>query len=102
MKKAYFYPTLFLFMTVASIVSMLAQDGAFAISSTPGVNHMASIAFDGANYFVVWESRQPPLPRVYGAKVSPDGQILDPEGIAIVMHPGAHYRPRVAFDGENY
>src|SRR5207247_7257481 len=59
------------------------------------------------NYLVVWHaywypahSQGRPTDEMDGARVSPAGNVLDPNGIAISAAPGAN--PSVAFDGMNY
>lgn len=71
-----------------------------------------SVAFDGINYFVVWQDhRNPEEPPpynnyvnadIYGARVSPGGQVLDPDGILIDTTPGPQRDPVLAFNGTNY
>jgi|GEM_PF-720945 len=60
------------------------------------------VAFDGTNYFAVWEHRDDDTSRIYGARISQAGEILDPGGFAV--SPSQHYQrnPGVAFDGTNY
>ena len=61
-----------------------------------------AIAFDGRNFLVVWEDeRSNPAGEIYGARISPSGVVLDPNGIAISTN-GQTYTPSVAFDGSNY
>ncbi|MDH5186043.1 MAG: T9SS type A sorting domain-containing protein [candidate division WOR-3 bacterium] len=63
-----------------------------------------SLAFDGINYLVVWEDyrRGEDSADIYGARVRPDGMILDSNGIAISTAANDQWFPRVAFDGTNY
>ena len=77
----------------------------FVISADSGINASngsPSIAWDGTNFFTVWINGTD----IYGARVSPDGDVLDPTGIAIsVGLNGSTTEPRppsVAFDGTNY
>ena len=58
------------------------------------------VAFDGTNYLVVWTDYREGGPKVYGARVSPGGTVLDPDGFAISAVAGSE--PTVAFDGTNY
>lgn len=60
-----------------------------------------SVAFDGHVYLVVWEDSR--TGRVFGARVKPDGRILDPAGIPIALSSGLNGgRPRVAYDGTQF
>jgi len=57
----------------------------------------ASVAFDGANYFGVWQdARGSTSPDIYGARVTPSGEILDLEGIAICTTYNQQSSPCVA------
>jgi len=67
-----------------------------------------AVAWDGTNYLVVWERGS--LDRygnstpydIYGARVSPQGSVLEPDGIAISTAPGSQRSPAVAFNGAEY
>ncbi|MCX7732361.1 MAG: hypothetical protein N2248_04275 [candidate division WOR-3 bacterium] len=60
-------------------------------------------AFDGNNYLVVWQDyRNGYDGDIYGARVTPQGQVLDPDGIPIATGWSYQYTPAVAFDGTNY
>lgn len=62
-----------------------------------------SVAFDGTNYFVVWEDYRSDNWDIYGARVSPNGVVLDPSGIEIATATAVYEeQPSVAFDGVNY
>ena len=60
----------------------------------------SGVAFDGTNYLVVWTDLREGARKVYGARVSPDGTVLDEDGFAISAAGGSG--PAVAFDGTNY
>ena len=61
----------------------------------------AAVAFDGTNYLVVWaENRFPAGFFIYAARVSRDGEVLDPDGILVAQD--AYFAPKVAFNGTNY
>src|SRR5688572_23728006 len=58
------------------------------------------IAFDGTNHLVVWTDARSGTSSgfdVYGARVTPDGLLLDPTGIRIGSGPGDQAHPSVAF-----
>ncbi|PTL78455.1 hypothetical protein [Vitiosangium sp. GDMCC 1.1324] len=60
-----------------------------------------SVAFDGEVYLVVWEDSR--TGRVFGARVKPDGRILDPAGIPLNLTTGlSGGQPRVAYDGTQF
>ena len=70
-----------------------------------------AVAWDGHNFLVIWDDpRDLWTYAVYGARVSPDGVVLDPDGIVIgrgplrTEEPGVAYagRPALAWNGENY
>ncbi|MCX7785764.1 MAG: T9SS type A sorting domain-containing protein [candidate division WOR-3 bacterium] len=66
-----------------------------------------SVAFDGTNYFVVWSDNREgeEYPDIYGARVSPSGVVLDPQGIVIssdMYDFYEQYNPRIVFDGTYY
>jgi len=77
---------------------------AIPISKAPNMQHCVTVAYSGTNYLVVWmDWRNDPLyPDLYGTRVSPDGVVLDPEGIAISTAPLWQADPAVGFDGTNF
>jgi hypothetical protein len=74
-----------------------------ADSNVGGDNGIGS-AFDGTNFFVVWvDSRGGThTPDIYGARVAPDGTVLDPGGIPLAVNSGRQTRPTVGFDGTDF
>ena len=71
------------------------------IASAAGVEQPPAIAFDGTNYLVAWADSRAGCCSIYGARVSPSGSVLDPNGIAISSASNG-YSPALAFDGTNY
>ncbi len=62
-----------------------------------------ALAFGGVNYLVVWHDYRSIPVRIYGARVAPDGTVLDPGGIAISPCDSTkNYHPAVVHDGTNY
>jgi hypothetical protein len=55
-----------------------------------------SVAFNGTCFLVVWSDRRNPGYDIYGARVLPDGTVLDPEGIPICRNSGYQRHPAVA------
>ena len=72
------------------------------IRFAPADQTQPSIAYDGTNYLVVWSDTRGDNGDVYGARVRPDGSVLDVGGIAISTAPNSQLSPDVAFDGTNY
>ena len=73
-----------------------------AISTAANMQEHPSVAFDGNNYFVVWQDRRSDLIDIYGARVDQLGTVLDPAGVFISPDANRDGPPRVAFDGTNY
>jgi len=80
---------------------VLNTDG-IAISMASNQQERPAIDFDGTNYLVVWEDRNSGDVDIYGARVTPGGHVLDPDGIAICKAPRFQFSPAIAFDGTNY
>jgi len=75
----------------------------FAISNTPGNQTYPTVVFDGLNYLVVWLDARFGYSNsdIYGARITPDGTILDPNGFSIAGSSDQEYYPSAAFDGTN-
>lgn len=59
---------------------VLDPDG-FAVSARPSNQARPAVTFAGGHFLVVWmDARQYPVYGLYGARVSPDGKVLDPDG----------------------
>lgn len=87
---------------VGPVVNMMDPYG-IAISTAMDDQGDPRVAYDGTNFFVVWEDyRNGAEADIYGARISPDGTLLDPDGIAISTAPGDQAAPAVAFNGTDY
>jgi len=71
-----------------------------AISTAPYRQESPALAFDGANFIVVWQDYRGGWD-IYGARVTPQGTVLDTAGIAISLAAGDQLWPAVGFDGTN-
>ncbi len=71
--------------------------------SAPNVQENPAVAFDGANFLVVWQdTRSAYYPDIWGARVTPQGTVLDPAGIVISHEANDQVYPAVGFDGANF
>lgn len=87
---------------------LFATSGPF--SQSPSTENI-KVAFDGTNYLTVWRKSltigfDPPSAEIRGARISPDGTLLDgpasAEGFGINTTVLGKSEPAVAFDGSNY
>ena len=81
------------------------------ISAAPDLQERPRITFDGKNFLVVWQDLRPLAGSgemtgsdydVYAARVTPEGKVLDPEGILVCGGKGNQANPRVAWDGKTF
>jgi hypothetical protein len=74
-----------------------------AISTATNSQYVSAVAFDGANFFVVWQDyRSGDTSDIYGARVTSAGTVLDPSGIALSTAADYQGGPAVTFDGTNF
>lgn len=68
-----------------------------------GYSDMPSVAFDGRDFIVAWETGSSGLPDhdIVAARVSTAGALLDPVPIAISTAPDMQFAPRIACDPVN-
>src|SRR5215203_2658288 len=59
------------------------------------------VAFDGTNYLVSWMDRRIGVWNIYGTRVTPQGAVLDPDGIPISTAPDYQIYPALAFGQDN-
>ena len=89
--------------TRVSRAGVVLDPAGIAISTAAGDQLFPSLAFDGTNFLVVWDDyRSGSSPDVYGARVTPQGTVLDPSGFVISQAAGYQEYPSVAFDGTNF
>ena len=62
-----------------------------------------SVTFNGTDYLVVWtDDRNGTYPDIYGARVNPNGTVLDTLNIPISLTPGVKRMPAVGSDGNGF
>jgi hypothetical protein len=85
-----------------SSVGVLVDTIPIVIASGSYRQWYPSVAFDGANYLVVWQDNRNGYADIFGARVTQNGAVLDPTGIPLCTAPSGQYKPRIGFDGQNY
>ncbi|MDP1916237.1 MAG: Ig-like domain-containing protein [Myxococcales bacterium] len=75
---------------------LLDLDG-IEVTTATHVQVPSDVAWDGTNYLVVWSDRSLGVDDVVGARVSPDGSVLDPVGIPVSRAPGPQWWPVLAW-----
>ena len=74
-----------------------------AISTATSFQGHPAASVGGTDALVVWQDlRHQPYPHIYGARVSRDGLVLDPAGIAISAQTGAEVSPATTFNGADF
>ena len=88
---------------VSQTGTVLDPDG-IAISTARSSQREPAVSFDGTNFLVVWEDKRSlsSYDDIYGARVTPAGNVLDPDGIPISTAARYHEHPAVSFDGTNW
>jgi len=67
-----------------------------------GMDIAPDVAFDGTNFLVVWCGPADTTYAIFGARIAPNGSILDPGGVIISDETGFDVLPSVAFNGTDY
>jgi hypothetical protein len=62
-----------------------------------GINNV-NIAYGGGCYLAVWDD----MDNIWGARIRPDGTVLDPNGFHICADDGQQFEPSVASDGHRF
>jgi uncharacterized delta-60 repeat protein len=90
-----------------SAEGMVLDPGSFPICTVTERQESPQVAFDGANYLVVWSDSRDVhegalTTHIYGARVSPEGRVLDASGFRISNGRVNQNEPELAFNGVNY
>lgn len=83
---------------------VLLDTEGFVITQAPDRQYAPGIGFGGGSFLVVWQDLRSGGKNfdIYGTRVTPDGLVLDPAGIAVSQAAGMQWCPVTAFDGANF
>jgi hypothetical protein len=81
---------------------VVIDSAGIAVSLTDGAQGDVVVAFGDTAFLVVWTDTRNEVSNIYGARVTREGVVLDPAGIAICIDPGGQSLPTVAFDGSEW
>ncbi|UCD18823.1 MAG: hypothetical protein JSU64_05185 [candidate division WOR-3 bacterium] len=82
-------------------IMFLLIGGDFQICTAPNFTGYPSLCFANGQFYVFWvDQRDYPLMSLYGARVTVDGNVLDPAGRELYTD-SIGYNCDVAFDGTN-
>ena len=89
-----------------SEAGQVLDETAMEISRGVAGQQYPSVAFDGANFLVTWmdgrASRLESNLDIYGTRVTPAGEVLDPDGLPIAVGAGDQWTPSTVFTGQSY
>ncbi|RKX71559.1 hypothetical protein DRP53_01125 [candidate division WOR-3 bacterium] len=76
----------------------------FQICGANGNQYNRDIAFDGTNFLTIWRDHRVSsvVYHLYGARVTPQGQVLDPNGRRYASQYDTVMNPTVASGGGTY
>lgn len=81
---------------------VVLKTSGFAVSAASNYQKDTSLAFDGTNYWVIWQDYRAGGTDIYGTRISTDGTVLDPGGVAICVDASTQSSPAIACsDGSN-
>jgi large repetitive protein len=85
----------------------LLDERAFLISDANLERKTPAVAFDGSNFLAVWDDNRngasySDVSEIWGARISPAGTLLDPNGFSISSDEDDYQLPDLAFDGSAY
>ena len=91
-----------IFAARVTLGGTIIDEGGFIISDADGYQETPAVAFDGANHLVVWTDMRSGSGDIYGSRVDPSGNVLDPDGLPISVSAGSQAGASVAFHDSLY
>ncbi len=84
------------------IVMVLILVGDFPVCTAPRDQYYPSVTYANDQFYVFWSDRRYyPSYAIFGARVTKDGAVLDPDGKLIFRDESA-YDVNAAYDGSNF
>lgn len=86
----------------------ISQDGSVldtagvAVCTSSSEQVTPAVAYNGADYLVLWQDQGVGVRDIYGARVSRQGVVLDAGGFAVSTATGTQQLPTAASDGDNF
>jgi hypothetical protein len=81
--------------TTVSPSGVVGPAAGFPISIATGDQQSPAVAFDGTNFVVAWNDGRNGNQDIFATRVRPDRTVLNPNGIAVKVGPGAQRAPTV-------
>ncbi len=85
-----------------SSAGVLIDSGGICVADDEDSRTGPEVAFNGTNFLVVWEDGRNHSYDIYGARVTPAGAVLDPDGIMISRSNETDEYPAVASNGSEF
>ncbi len=90
-----------------SNAGLLLDTMGFPISTEGGAVGQPAVAASGHNYLAVWSdgrdvTNAANIWNIYGARISPSGEVLDPNGLQVSIAPGNQVNPAVAGNAQGW
>jgi hypothetical protein len=86
-----------------SVTGEILDGTGFRISPPSGVAHDLAVAWGGSTFLVTWEGVDSNYKYdIFAARVGPDGEVFDPDGIRVSTARQDETEPAVAWDGSNF
>jgi len=83
---------------------IVIDTGGIPISTICSIKYFPAVTYGGSYFLVVWHDDRNVSTDfdIYGARVTSDGIVLDPQGIPICTQSAPQFDPNAAFDGNNF
>lgn len=80
----------------------ILDKASISISTATGDQSDPVASWSGSAYLVVWSDRRSNVQHIYAARVWPNGEVIDKQGILVSGSTGTQAYPRVASDGSGW